>query len=243
MAKPSKIESSETDHVTYWNGAKATNVYTKIDAIIDDYASISEGVDADTLEGSTKAEVQNHAPASHGNEAHSETYITIGDVPAGGSGADGKDGVGFVAGMLTLWDKSLGGVPEDFVEVSELAGTNFTVIKFVGGENLTNVTHSLVATLGATVTLTLLDYNGDPLLQPLLMTNGTFTPALAYPNDKPIFVYFAKSDASDVVYDIVAIDPETGITHIDISVTVPGESNITTIFILPKACNIKIEAV
>jgi hypothetical protein len=242
MAKPSKIESSETDYVTYWTGAKATNVYTKIDAIIDDYASISEGVDADTLEGSSKAEVQTHAPASHGNEAHSEEYITAGDVPAGGSGAAGKDGVGFVAGMLTLWDKSLGDVPEDFVEVSELAGTNFTIIKYVGGENETTIiTHNIYYEVGANVTLTLTDYSAN--------ANNTITGAATgntwfiNPHDKYFTITLAKSTAGDVTYVVSALDPSAGAEYkiLDIPVvTVPGESDITVRLTLPTASYINI---
>ena len=35
------------------------------------------GLDAATLDGSTKAQVQDHAPKSHGNEVHSSTFVTV----------------------------------------------------------------------------------------------------------------------------------------------------------------------
>jgi hypothetical protein len=194
-------------------------------------------IDAATLDGSTKAQVQTHAPAEHGNEVHTSTYVTADDVP---SAINGKDGAGFVANMLTLWDKTLGDIPENFMEIQDLTGTNFTIIKYVGGEKLTNVTHSITVVAGATVTITPFNSEGVPLFG-ITITNGTFTPALVYPNDQPIKFGFAKSDATDADYNITAIDPDTGTKCIDINVTVPGEDSTLVTLILPKACNITIE--
>jgi hypothetical protein len=38
------------------------------------------GIDATTLEGSTKTQVQTHTPATHGNEVHTSTFITQGAI-------------------------------------------------------------------------------------------------------------------------------------------------------------------
>ena len=236
MAKPSKIESSETDYVTYWTGAKATNVYTKIDAIIDDYASISEGVDADTLEGSTKAEVQTHAPAEHGNEAHSEEYITAGDVPSG-SGARGRDGVGFVSGMLTLWDKTLADVPDGFEEASELTGTNFTIIKFVGGENLTNLTHSVKITTDTDIDVAVSDSNETAIIE----FTGSTTPlhaSIANPADKGMVITVTNGTVGVVNYTIIASTENLDLAYFVGSIAASGEPVFA--FTLPVACNITI---
>ena len=52
------------------------------------------GIDAATLEASTKAQIQTHEPASHGNEAHYSTFITQGAVNAHAALTTGTHGVG-----------------------------------------------------------------------------------------------------------------------------------------------------
>jgi len=241
------------------------------------------GTIADVLTDHDKAahDALGIAPASHGNEAHSSTFLvsvteadldlsdnTTADTSStehgfcpklnnnssyflngqgnwavppdesgGGSGAAGKDGVGFVPNMLTLWDKSNGEVPEGFEEVSELA--NFTVIKYVGGEEMTNITHSIYFDVEANVTATVIDSNSTTQLTVAGAT--TVTSPFVNPHDNRFDINLAKSTAGDVTYAIAAADPNTGNNLVNIpTVTVPGESNIGVTIILPIASYITI---
>lgn len=230
MAKPSKMEIATKSTGSTYTATEANLVHTTVDAVIDDYASISEGVDADTLEGSTKAEVQSHAPASHGNEAHTSAFITAEDVPSG-SGAAGRDGVGFKPNMGTLWNKANGDIPDGYIEDSELAGTDWTIIKYVGGETMTDYTQSFAVDAGATITITVA---GN-----FVAANGTFYFPLVTSTDKSITLNFAKSDASDVVYIIYATTA-AGVEDFNIPVTVHGESNIDVKLTCGKAYNFHI---
>ena len=270
MAKPAKLEFATKSSGDSYTAAEANLVHAAIDAVIDDYASISEGVDADTLEGSTKAEVQTHAPASHGNEVHDVTFedqankgaasgyagldasvlvptaqlgtgtaaaskFLRGDQTwaAGVSGVKGKDGKGFVNNIATLWDKADGDVPEGFEEVSELTGTNFTIIKYVGGEEMTNITHNIQYEAGATVTITVSNQTGGDQVN---VTNGSgYAPFVGTP-DEPINIQVEKSDAGDASYHLTAYKPDSATEVIDIWITVLGESNIDVLFMLPVAC-------
>ena len=106
MTKPSTTGITNKSTGQQLTATEFNTVNTALNAVIDDYASISEGVDADTLEGSTKAEVQTHAPASHGNEAHSNTFITSSAL----SGYEQQSNKGAASGYAPLGSDSK--VPE-----------------------------------------------------------------------------------------------------------------------------------
>jgi len=57
-------------------------------------SKVDTALNAEKLEGSTKAQVQTHAPASHGNEVHSSTFITQGPVDTHAALTTGVHGVG-----------------------------------------------------------------------------------------------------------------------------------------------------
>lgn len=101
MAKPSTTGIVEKTVGSSLTHTEFNTLNTAVNAVIADYASVSEGVDADTLEGSTKAEVQTHAPASHGNEAHSSTFITAADLPA----STGESGLSIIISNYAIYNE------------------------------------------------------------------------------------------------------------------------------------------
>lgn len=195
MAKPSKLnfETKESENpATPFTAAEANTLFSTVDAVIDDYSSLTEGVDADTLEGSTKAQVQTHAPASHasshqngqadeisvaglsgvladaqtpashGNEAHSSTFITSAALSGYEQQANKGEASGYAPldedskvpnanlpfgyGETKLWDTDLNDIPSgwhvcdgtngtrDMSAIEPQASTNTKYIMYIGGD-------------------------------------------------------------------------------------------------------------
>lgn len=146
---------------------------------------------------------------------------------------NGRDGVGFKPNIATLWDKNDGAIPENFIEVSELASTNFTIIKYLGGEEMTNITHNCNIAVAANETLQFYGYASAEIQ--VEVTNTTVLTPFVNPNDKPFKIVATKSTAGDSVYTLIAEDPATGDQLVTLQFTAPGESNATYWVSIPKA--------
>jgi len=57
-------------------------------------SKVDTALNAEKLEGSTKVQVQDHAPKSHGNEAHSSTFVTATEIATHAGLTTGVHGVG-----------------------------------------------------------------------------------------------------------------------------------------------------
>lgn len=72
---------------------KNAGTFKLIDAADVD-CSVAPVADSTLLAGSTKSEVQAHAPASHGNEVHSSTFVTATEISTHSGLSSGVHGVG-----------------------------------------------------------------------------------------------------------------------------------------------------
>lgn len=138
-----------------------------------------------------------------------------------------------------LWDKNDGDIPEGFIETSRLQETDFIIIKYIGGEEIMNLTHNVYFDIEANVTATITDFGGTTQLT----TAGATTASKPFvnPMDKAFAITLTKSTAGDVTYSITATDTETSNSFVELpTVTVPGESNISVTFLLHDSAYIAI---
>jgi hypothetical protein len=157
----------------------------------------------------------------------------------GSTGSNGKNGVNGASlplNTLTLWDLTNGNIPEGFIEIDNVTFAPFKLIKYVGGENMTDVLIKYSVQSATSLTLSLLNLTQDRTLKELSGA-GTET-GVEFAQVDDIINFTADNQSGNPIDLVIEIFDSTHTKITDFFFTIPTAQEFIMKWQVTKNCEI-----